>query len=82
MLIGIATVRGVDLYPPPAGCAPPNCIFEVDDIQTHWNWEEPFDLIHIRQLLGAFTFDEWDSVYQHCFQLVISQEVFFQKRAG
>ncbi|KAJ5162092.1 hypothetical protein N7492_007484 [Penicillium capsulatum] len=62
-----ATVRGVDLYPPPISWMPPNCIFEVDDIQNDWTWEEPFDLIHLRQLLGAFTPDGWDSLYRQCF---------------
>ena len=27
-----ATVRGVDLYPPPDNWVPPNCILEVDDV--------------------------------------------------
>lgn len=49
---------------------PPNCIFEVDDIQNDWNWEEHFDLIHLRQLLGAFTPDGWDSLYRQCFESV------------
>lgn len=57
------TVRGVDLYPPPHQCVPPNCIFEVDDITKEWNWKEQFDLIHIRQLLAALTPDQINELY-------------------
>ncbi|KAH8694893.1 S-adenosyl-L-methionine-dependent methyltransferase [Talaromyces proteolyticus] len=63
-----ATVRGVDLYPPPIGWVPPNCVLEVDDALQEWTWREPFDLIHMRLLLGAFTPEEWDKVYTQCFE--------------
>ena len=63
-----ATVRGVDLFPPPTTWVPPNCVFEVDDIQREWTWREPFDYIHIRQLLGAFTDAGWDELYQRCYR--------------
>ncbi|KAF3386801.1 Secondary metabolism regulator LAE1 [Penicillium rolfsii] len=63
-----ATVRGVDLFPPPVTWVPPNCLFEVDDIQKEWTWREPFDLIHIRQLLGSFTPEGWTALYQQCFE--------------
>lgn len=67
-LTKIATVRGVDLFPPPVTWVPPNCIFEVDDIQKEWTWKEPFDLIHLRQLLGSFTPEGWKGLYQQCFE--------------
>lgn len=63
-----ATVRGVDLFPPPVTWVPPNCIFEVDDIQREWTWREPFDLIHLRQMLGSFTAEGWKGLYQQCFK--------------
>ncbi|KAJ5492785.1 hypothetical protein N7539_001531, partial [Penicillium diatomitis] len=66
-----ATVRGVDLFPPPINWVPPNCLFEVDDVQKPWTWKEPFDLIHIRQLLGSFTPDEWRDLYQQCFENLV-----------
>lgn len=63
-----ATIRGVDLYPPPVEWVPPNCLFELDDILEEWTWKEPFDLIHMRFMLGAFTPTEWDSVYKQCYE--------------
>jgi hypothetical protein len=60
-----ATVRGVDLYPPPVGWVPPNCILEVDDVLEEWTWRQKFDLIHMRLLLGAFTPEEWGKVYKN-----------------
>ncbi|OJJ45087.1 hypothetical protein ASPZODRAFT_675583 [Penicilliopsis zonata CBS 506.65] len=63
----MATVRGVDLYPPPDTWVAPNCILEVDDVLQPWTWREPFDLIHMRLMLGAFTPAEWDRVYQQCY---------------
>lgn len=68
VLILIATVRGVDIFPPPVSWMPPNCILEVDDVLREWTWREPFDFIHLRILLGAFTAKEWDSVYQKCYE--------------
>ncbi|KAH9819837.1 Methyltransferase domain-containing protein [Teratosphaeria destructans] len=62
------TVFGVDLHPPPAPFVPPNCFLEVDDVTQEWTFKENFDLIHMRQLLGAFTDDEWDDVYQKCYE--------------
>ncbi|KAJ6014010.1 hypothetical protein N7540_008601 [Penicillium herquei] len=63
-----ATVRGVDLFPPPATWVPPNCVFEVDDIQREWTWKDKFDYIHIRQLLGSFSQNGWDNLYQNCYK--------------
>ena len=40
---------------------PPNVFFEVDDAQEEWTYSEPFDLIHIRGLAGAF--GDWTSIY-------------------
>ncbi|KAJ5708671.1 hypothetical protein N7488_008472 [Penicillium malachiteum] len=61
-----ATVRGVDLFPPPAAWVPPNCILEVDDVLQEWTWTEPFDFIHLRIMLGSFGVDEWKIVYKKC----------------
>lgn len=47
---------------------PPNCLFEIDDVLEEWTWREPFDFIHMRMMLGAFTPDEWTQVYQNCYQ--------------
>ena len=63
-----AIVRGVDLFPPPGEWLPPNCIMEVDDILQKWTWRDPFDLIHLRHMLGSFTPEEWDIVYKQCYK--------------
>ncbi|CAI7652202.1 unnamed protein product [Penicillium discolor] len=63
-----ATVRGVDLFPPPGDWLPPNCIMEVDDVLQEWTWRQPFDLIHMRQLIGAFTPVEWDGLFAQCYE--------------
>lgn len=63
-----ATVRGVDLFPPPVEWLPPNCILEVDDVLQEWTWRQPFDLVHMRQLIGAFTPAEWDALYEQCYK--------------
>ncbi|KAJ5292147.1 hypothetical protein N7478_001398 [Penicillium angulare] len=63
-----ALVRGVDLYPPPIQWLPPNCVMEVDDVLKAWTWRQPFDLVHLRQMIAAFTREEWASVYQQCFE--------------
>ncbi|KXG51517.1 uncharacterized protein PGRI_089100 [Penicillium griseofulvum] len=62
-----ATVRGVDVFPPPVTWMPPNCLLEVDDILRDWTWRDPFDFIHMRLMLGAFTGDEWDQLYKQCY---------------
>ncbi|KAI3066085.1 hypothetical protein CBS147339_8909 [Penicillium roqueforti] len=62
-----ATVRGVDIFPPPVTWMPPNCVLEVDDVLREWTWRVPFDFIHMRLLLGAFTPEGWDQVYKQCY---------------
>ncbi|KAJ5463278.1 hypothetical protein N7475_008222 [Penicillium sp. IBT 31633x] len=62
-----AVVRGVDLFPPPVTWMPPNCVFEVDDVLRDWTWRDPFDFIHLRLMLGAFTPEGWDQVYKQCY---------------
>lgn len=67
-LIMIVTVHGVDLSPPPETWVPPNCIFEVDDVTKPWTWTEKFDLIHMRYLLGSFTDQQWEQIYQQAYK--------------
>ncbi|KAJ5894943.1 hypothetical protein N7495_006634 [Penicillium taxi] len=62
-----ATVRGVDLFPPPVTWSPPNCVLEVDNILQDWTWKQPFDLIHMRIMIGSFDQKEWDRVYKQCY---------------
>ncbi|TDZ44990.1 putative methyltransferase tdiE [Colletotrichum trifolii] len=48
-------VIGVDLSPIQPGFVPPNCSFEVDDLEKSWTWREPFDYIFIRSMLSCFS---------------------------
>ncbi|KAF4923589.1 putative methyltransferase tdiE [Colletotrichum viniferum] len=49
-----ATVLGVDLSPIQPGYVPPNCSFEVDDVEKEWTWSTPFDFIFIRAMIASF----------------------------
>jgi hypothetical protein len=69
-LTDAATVRGVDLFPPPLSWMPPNCILEIDDVLQEWTWQQPFDLIHMRILDAAFTHEEQERLYQQCYEYV------------
>lgn len=69
-LTRLATVRGVDLFPPPVSWMPPNCIFEVDDVLQEWTWANPFDLVHMRILDAAFTYEERGKLYGNCYKYV------------
>lgn len=53
-----AEVIGVDLSPIQPNFIPPNCRFEVDDINKEWTFpENHFDFIHIRYMTG--TVPDW-----------------------
>ncbi|KAJ5641532.1 hypothetical protein N7490_005532 [Penicillium lividum] len=43
----------------------PNVDFQLADAQSLWTYHEPFDLIHIRGLSGAFK--DWHGIYQQAF---------------
>ncbi|KAJ2907253.1 S-adenosyl-L-methionine-dependent methyltransferase [Zalerion maritima] len=60
-----AEVIGVDLSPVQPQTIPPNCRFEIDDINKDWTWgENTFDFIHVRMLTGSIR--DWDAFYQKC----------------
>lgn len=49
-----AEVIGVDLSPIQPGFVPPNCRFEVDDVNEHWTYPEAnFDFVHVRAMTGC-----------------------------
>ncbi|KAH7017107.1 S-adenosyl-L-methionine-dependent methyltransferase [Ilyonectria destructans] len=49
-----AEVIGVDLSPIQPSFVPPNCKFEVDDINQEWTYpNDNFDFIHIRSMTGC-----------------------------
>lgn len=43
----------------------PNVDFQLADARTEWTYHEPFDLIHLRGLSGAF--QDWDAIYAQAF---------------
>ncbi|KAK1654967.1 methyltransferase domain-containing protein [Colletotrichum phormii] len=53
-----AVVVGVDLSPIQPEFAPPNCKFEVDDVEKEWTWQEPFDFIFARHMNACF--ESWE----------------------
>ncbi|KAH8885447.1 S-adenosyl-L-methionine-dependent methyltransferase [Thozetella sp. PMI_491] len=55
-----AEVIGVDLSPIQPSFVPPNCSFEIDDLEKDWTWTKKFDLIFARGMSG--TFADWPSI--------------------
>ncbi|PGH35063.1 hypothetical protein GX50_02094 [[Emmonsia] crescens] len=62
-----AEVIGVDLSPIQPFYVPPNCSFEIDDLEKDWTWTRPFDYIFSRMMVGSFAdFSCFaDQAYQH-----------------
>ncbi|KAI6360051.1 hypothetical protein MCOR25_006859 [Pyricularia grisea] len=50
-----AHVIGVDLSPVQPEFAPPNCTFEIDDLEKEWTWSTKFDFIFARMMTGSFS---------------------------
>ena len=40
---------------PLVSSVPPNCYFEIDDLEKEWTWDRPFDFIFARMMAGSFT---------------------------
>ncbi|KAK4096791.1 S-adenosyl-L-methionine-dependent methyltransferase [Parathielavia hyrcaniae] len=49
-----ACVIGVDISSIQPRWVPPNCEFQVDNLELDWTWTQHFDLIHARMLGGCF----------------------------
>ncbi|CEJ54792.1 hypothetical protein PMG11_01085 [Penicillium brasilianum] len=43
----------------------PNVDFQLADARTEWTYHQPFDLIHLRGLSGAF--QDWNAIYAQAF---------------
>lgn len=43
---------------------------EVDDALKEWFYEEKFDLIHMKLLMGSFTDEQWTAVYKQAYEYV------------
>ncbi|KAJ9138080.1 Demethylmenaquinone methyltransferase [Pleurostoma richardsiae] len=48
-----AEVIGTDLSPIQPNYVPPNCTFEVDDIEDDWSFTDPFDYVHLRYMCAS-----------------------------
>jgi hypothetical protein len=44
----------------------PNVDFQLADARTEWTYHEPFDLIHLRGMSGAF--QDWAAIYTQAFE--------------
>ncbi|KAH0544444.1 hypothetical protein FGG08_001471 [Glutinoglossum americanum] len=64
-----AFVLGNDLSPIQPSLVPPNVYFEVDDVESPWAYNEPFDFIHCRYLTTAIT--DWPKLVSQVYQFVI-----------
>ncbi|KXH27626.1 methyltransferase domain-containing protein [Colletotrichum nymphaeae SA-01] len=60
-----ASVIGVDLSPIQPIYVPPNCRFEIDDLEKEWTWTELFDFIFIRSMVGSFK--SWPDVIKQAY---------------
>lgn len=61
-----AQVIGVDIAPIAPSLVPPNCSFEIDDIERTWSWpKSSFDLIHIREPL--YCIRNWDRLFNQIY---------------
>ena len=50
----------------PATIDMPNVYFQLDDAEDEWTYRDPFDLVHLRGLSGAFR--DWSAIYRQAFQ--------------
>ncbi|CZR65016.1 related to methyltransferase [Phialocephala subalpina] len=58
-------VLGVDLSPIQPQFIPPNCTFEVDDIEEDWTYKHKFDLIFMRMMTGSLS--DWPRCFKQCY---------------
>ncbi|RSM06590.1 hypothetical protein CDV31_009019 [Fusarium ambrosium] len=62
-----ADVLGVDLSPIQPTFVPPNCRFEVDDINQEWTHpDDHFDFVHIRAMMGCIP--DWTELFEKAFK--------------
>ncbi|KAF7954589.1 hypothetical protein EAE96_005709 [Botrytis aclada] len=62
-----ATVLGIDLSPIQPMFTPPNAIFQVDDLEEEWTFEDSdaFDFIHARMMTGSI--GDWDQFFDQAY---------------
>ncbi|KFZ15131.1 hypothetical protein V501_02848, partial [Pseudogymnoascus sp. VKM F-4519 (FW-2642)] len=61
-----AEVIGVDIAPTQPEWVPPNCRFELDDMEEPWMWSKnSFDLIFLRDLI--YCIRDWPKLIDQCY---------------
>lgn len=64
-----AEVLGVDIAPTQPSWVPPNCQFEIEDIESDWLFpQNAYDLIHARDLL--FAIRDWPKLIRQAYSCV------------
>jgi SAM-dependent methyltransferase len=62
-----ALVTGVDIAPVQPNWAPPNCVFELDDVEDDWAFKrESFDFIYAREFIMAIR--DWDRLIRQSYE--------------
>ncbi|WYZ46579.1 hypothetical protein EsH8_IX_000804 [Colletotrichum jinshuiense] len=61
-----AKVVGVDLSPIQPGFVPPNCSFEIDDVEKEWTWSVNFDFVLIRHMNSAIA--SWEKLLAQVYE--------------
>jgi len=49
-----------------SGSAPPNCQFEIDDIEEPWAYRYKFDFINMRMMVGCVS--DWPRCFKQCYE--------------
>ncbi|KAN0091943.1 S-adenosyl-L-methionine-dependent methyltransferase [Hyaloscypha variabilis] len=61
-----AEVIGIDIAPIQPPFVPPNCKFEIDDIEEEFTYRRPFDFIHCRYM--AYAVKSWPKLVQQIYE--------------
>ena len=64
-LLPNAEIVATDIWPFEPTDIPQNLYYQIDDARAEWNYTEPFDLIHMRGLAGAFP--NWQFIYTQAY---------------
>ncbi|KIW00641.1 uncharacterized protein PV09_07834 [Verruconis gallopava] len=59
-------VIGVDLSPQQPEFVPPNCRFEIDDVEEPWTWNQKFDYVHARMMASSIA--DVPKFFRQCFE--------------
>ncbi|KAF6808609.1 UMTA protein [Colletotrichum musicola] len=60
-----ADVTGVDVSPIQPSWVPPNCKFQIDDVEQPWTYSYKFDFIHLRHMEACIS--DWPAFYKQIF---------------